>query len=99
MEMKEICPCHNVGCPNHGNCEDCTSRHLKKGSLNYCGFHTILPTLREAIAVSPESPTAKKLTALIEKTEAIYAALLEKNDLTKENQEQLLKKVADFSDY
>jgi hypothetical protein len=99
MEMKDICPCHNLDCPNHGNCENCTSRHLKKGALNYCGFHTILPTLQDAIAASPESPTAKKLSALIENTQAVYAKLLEKNDLTKETQGRLLEKVADFSDF
>lgn len=99
MDIKEICPCHNLDCPNHGVCENCTSRHLHKGSLNYCGFHTILPTLREAIDASPDSPTARKLTALIENTQAIYAKLLDKHGLSGDNQQRLLKKMADFSDY
>lgn len=99
MEMKDICPCHKLDCPNHGNCEKCTSRHLRKGSLNYCGFYTILPTLKEAIAASPESPTAKKLSSLIETREENYDKLLEKNGLTREGQDRLLKSVADFSDY
>ena len=78
MDVKEICPCVNLECPNHGDCEQCTSRHLSKGSLNYCGFHTILPSLREAIEASPESPTAKKLSDLIEKTSRVYDKLIEK---------------------
>ena len=54
MDVKEICPCVNLECPNHGNCEKCTSRHLNKGFLNFCGFHTILPLLQEAIDASPD---------------------------------------------
>jgi len=69
------------------------------GSLNYCGFYTILPTLKEAIAASPESPTAKKLSSLIETREELYDKLLEKHGLTKEGQESQLKKMTDFSDY
>ena len=61
MDMKEICPCPNQDCPNHGDCEKCISRHLKKGYLNYCAFHTILPLLREAIDADPDSPAAQKL--------------------------------------
>ena len=99
MRVEEICPCHKLECPNHGNCEKCTSRHLRMGALNYCGFYTILPTLKEAIEASPESPTAKKLTALIEAREETYETLLEKHGLIREGQEQLLKKMADFSDY
>ena len=99
MSVEEICPCHKLECPNHGICEKCTSRHLRMGSLNYCGFYTILPTLKEAIAASPESPTAKKLTSLIETREELYDKLLEKHGLTKEGQEALLQKMRDFSDY
>lgn len=99
MDMKEICPCHNLDCPNHGYCDKCISRHLNKGSLNYCGFHTFLPTLQEAIAASPESPAAKKLTLLIGNTLETYGKLMEKHGLTRERQEGLLKKVANFSDY
>jgi len=99
MEMKEICPCVNLDCPNHGNCENCTSRHLNKGSLNYCGFYTVLPELQEAIAASPESPTAQKLTSMIENRLKTYGKLSEKHGLSKEGQERLLRKVADYSDY
>lgn len=99
MEIEEICPCVNVECPNHGKCENCTSRHLKRGYLNYCAFHTILPALQEAIDASPESPTAQKLAALVEKTRATYARLRDKHGLSEEGNKELLKQMADFSDY
>lgn len=99
MEMKEICPCVKVDCPNHGNCEKCTSRHLKNRSLNYCAFYSVLADLQEAIAASPESPTAKKLAFMTESRLATYEKLMEKYGLSKEGQEKLLKEVADFSDY
>lgn len=98
-EMKDICPCVNVGCPNHGDCEKCTSRHLKRGYVNYCAFYTALPGLQEAINASPESATAKILASMIETRLASYDQLMEKHGLSKERQEQLLKAVADFSDY
>ena len=99
MEMKDICPCVNLDCPNFGNCEKCTSRHLKKGSLNYCAFYTVLPDLQEAIAASPESPTAQLLASMTAKRLASYGKTMEKRGLSKEGQEQLLRKVTDFSDY
>jgi hypothetical protein len=99
MDVKEICPCVNLECPNHGNCEKCTSRHLHKGFLNFCGFHTILPVLQEAIDASPESPTAKKLADLIGKTSGVYDKLMEKHGISKEVKGQLLEKMAEFSDY
>ncbi|MFC1798853.1 DUF6485 family protein [Thermodesulfobacteriota bacterium] len=99
MDMKEICPCVNIDCPNHGNCENCTSRHLRKGALNYCGFYTILPELQEAIKASPESQTAKKLASMIENRLETYGKLTAKHGLTNREQEQLLKMVSDFSDY
>ncbi len=99
MDIKEICPCVNLDCPNHGKCENCTSRHLKRGYLNYCAFHTILPVLQEAIDASPESPSARKLAALVEKTQATYARLRDKHGLSLEENDALLKQMADFSDY
>ena len=99
MEVKEICPCVNLECPNHGNCEKCTSRHLSKGFLNSCGFHTILPFLQEAIEASPESPTAKKLADLVDKTSGVYDKLMEKHGISKEDKERLLEEMANFSDY
>jgi hypothetical protein len=99
MEMKDICPCVKIDCPNHGNCQKCTSRHLKMHSLNYCAFYTVLSELQEAISASPESPTAKKLALMTGNRLALYDKLIEKHSLSKEGQDELLKKVADFSDY
>jgi hypothetical protein len=99
MDMKEICPCVNLECPNHGNCEKCISRHLRIGSLNFCSYYTVLPALQEAIDASPESPTAKKLAALIANRSETYNKLMEKHGISREDNEGLLKKVTDFSDY
>ena len=99
MEMKDICPCVNIDCPNHGNCENCTSRHLRIGSLNYCAFYTALPELQEAIKASPESATAKKMASMITTRLETYSKLKAKHGLTEQGREQLLRKVADFSDY
>ncbi len=98
MDIKEICPCPKIACANHADCEKCTSSHLKKGSLNFCGFHTILPTLQEAIAASPESATAKKLNALIEGQLQTYEKLMTSNNLSKENQNVLLQKMSELYD-
>lgn len=89
MEKCNVCPCPNIKCPNHGNCKDCTSRHLKINSLNYCGFYSILPTLEEAIELSPESPAALKLSALIKKQTQAYTKLIEINSLSENNQQKL----------
>ena len=99
MDMKEICPCPNLDCPNHGFCDKCISRHLRGGFLNYCAFYTILPTLQEAIDASPESPTAKKLATLIGDRLKVNEKLMEKHGISKESRETLLKKVAEYSDY
>ena len=50
MTIAEICPCVNVGCPNHGQCDKCISRHMRLGTLNYCSLYTLLPVLEKAIA-------------------------------------------------
>ena len=99
MLMKDICPCVNLECPNHGHCENCVSRHLNKGSLNYCAFYTVLPRLRDAIASSPDSPTAQKLSAMIDNQLEAYAKLMAKHGLTQEGQNRLLNNVAGFSEY
>jgi hypothetical protein len=99
MDIKEICPCPNLTCPNHGCCDNCTSRHLKLGYLNYCGFNTILPVLQNAIQVSPDSETAKQLSAMIERLTQAYSALMQKNELTQEHQRELLKKITEYSPY
>jgi hypothetical protein len=99
MDIKEICPCPNLTCPNHGLCDQCTSRHLRLGYLNYCGFNTILPVLQNAIQASPDSETAKQLSVMIERLTRAYSALMEKHELTQEHQQERLKKVAEFSPY
>jgi hypothetical protein len=99
MEMKDICPCLTLDCPNHGNCEKCISRHLKKRSLNYCEFYTVLLDLQEAIAVSPESPTAKRLASMIENKIETFSKRMEKHGRSQKEQDRLLQEVADFSDY
>ncbi len=99
MDMKEICPCPNLDCPNRGFCDKCNSRHLRGSSLNCCAFYTILPTLQEAIDASPESPTAKKLATLIGDRLQDYEKLKEKHGISKESHELLLKKMAEYTDY
>jgi len=34
--INENCPCKNVNCPNHGNCEACRANHHGRGSLTSC---------------------------------------------------------------
>lgn len=97
--MNDICPCPNLDCPNHGICENCNSRHTRLGYLSYCAFHTILPSIRKIISADPESVAAKKLEALITPQLEAYDKLMKKYHLTKENQDELLKKVAAYSDH
>ena len=97
--MKAICPCPNLPCPNHGYCDKCTSRHLRKGFLSYCAFHTILPTLQEVVAEDPESPAAKKLDGLLTAQLQAYDKLMQTHGLSQEDQEKMLKKVAAHSDH
>lgn len=99
MDMKEICPCPNLNCPNHGYCDKCISRHMRKGSLNYCAFHTLLPTIKQVIDDAPESPTAKKLDALFGAQLQAYEKRMKEHGLTQENQNRLLNMVAEYSDY
>jgi hypothetical protein len=98
MGKKEICPCVNLHCVNHGDCEKCTSAHLKQRSLHYCAFYSVLAELQEAMAASPESPTAKRLATMIEPRLATYRKRMEKYGLSEEREEKLLEEVADFND-
>jgi len=72
------------------------SRHLNQGYLNFCGFNTILPTLRKCIEASPNSPAAEQLQAEIDKKLRAYQKLREKHGLDEENRDRLLKMVADY---
>ena len=97
--MKELCPCPNLECPNHGNCQNCTSRHARLGSLNYCAFQTILPKIEQWIAECSDVETTQKMEGLIKPPLQIYDKLMGKHGLSKENQAELLKKVSHYSDY
>jgi hypothetical protein len=99
MDMKAICPCPNLACPNHGYCDKCTSRHTRLGYLNYCAFQTLLPAIQKVIDGNPDSPAAKDLKGLIGAQLGAYEGLMETHGLSKENQDKLLKKVAEFSEY
>lgn len=99
MDMKQICPCPKLSCPNHGYCEKCISRHLRLGFLNYCAFHTILPTIKQVIDDDPESHTAKKLDGLIHAQLQAYEKLMDEHGLSQEGQNILLKKVSKHSDH
>ncbi len=99
MDIKEICPCPKLSCPNHGFCDKCTSRHVRLGFLNYCAFHTILPTIRQVIDDTPESATAKKLDDLMQAQLQAYDKLIDDHELSHESQNKLLKMVAKYSDH
>jgi len=99
VSIAEICPCGNVGCPNHGKCDKCISRHTRLGSLNYCSFYTILPVLQKAVAADPDSPAAGVLREVFEHRLEVNAGLAKKNGLSDEKLADLRKKVAEYSDY
>jgi hypothetical protein len=99
VSIGEICPCVNLTCPNHGDCVKCTSRHVRLGNLNYCAFYTVLPVLQEAIAVDPESPAASILRGIVDRRLEGMAELMKRHDLSEESRAQLLRKVAEYSDY
>ena len=94
--MKDICPCPNTGCPNHGDCAKCTASHVRKGYLSYCSFHTILPTIRDLIAADPDSPTARKLDALIQPQLEAYEKMKAANSLSQADLDKRLAKVAEY---
>jgi len=99
VTIAEICPCVNVGCPNHGQCEKCISRHMRLGTLNYCSFYTLLPVLQKAIAADSESPAADVLRGITDHRLEVNAELAKKNGLSEEKLADLRKKVAEYSDY
>lgn len=97
MNMKDICPCPNLDCPNQGDCESCNSRHVRLGYLNYCQFQTMVPALKKTIDAHPDSPASKELLSLIEIQSQAYEKLMETHGLNHENQQRLLKSVSEFS--
>lgn len=78
----KTCACPNLDCPNHGNCKNCTSRHLKIKTLNYCGFYSIKHFFEDL-------KDEKKINDLIAKHINAYDKLIEKNRLSKKIQEQI----------
>lgn len=80
--INETCACPNLECPNHGSCENCTSRNLKIKTLNYCGFYSIKHLLEEL-------KDEKKVNDLLNKHNNAYDKLTKKNNLSKERQELL----------
>ena len=99
MNMKAICPCPKLSCPNHGYCDKCTSRHVRLGFLNYCAFHTLLPTMKQVMEGAPESPTSQKLNDLIQAQLQAYDQLMDEHGLSQEGQNRLLKQIAEYSDH
>lgn len=91
MQKNNVCPCPKLEFPNHGNCEDCTSRHLRLGFLNYCGFYASLPFLKEVITASPDSPSAKLLKKKLEHQSNAYCELKKKYYITDEEELELRK--------
>ncbi len=99
MNKEHICACPNLDCPNHGNCENCTSRHLRIGTLNYCGFYAILPELEAAVAAAPDSPSADAIRARIDRQTGAYRALMEKHGISEAEQEQKRTERSNYSDH
>lgn len=80
--INNTCACPKLDCPNHGNCENCTSRHLKIKTLNYCAFYSIqdfLEDLKDEI----------KVNDLLVKHLNAYDKLIEKNNLSSKKQEEI----------
>lgn len=99
MNMGESCPCPNLECPNHGYCDRCNSRHVRKGYLSYCAFHTILPSLRKAMDADPKSTAALTLGEILAPQLEAYEALKEKFGLAQEDLDARFVKVSRHSDY
>ena len=93
------CPCPNLECPNHGVCEDCTSRHLRKGTLNYCGFYSILPELEAAVAADPDSPAAAIIRQRIERQCGAYEKLKEQHGISEKQQTQKRNEKSKYSNH
>jgi len=81
MRTKNVCPCPNLVCPNHGDCVNCTSRHLRIGTLNYCGFYSILNELEKAVEASADSPSAQIIQNRIDRQTSAYLKCMEEHGL------------------
>jgi hypothetical protein len=99
VEKTNTCPCPKIECPVHEDCANCTSRHLRLGFLNYCGFYSILPFLKEVIESSPDSLSALKFQSKIRKQSEAYLTLMGKNNITEEELIELRIKKSNLSSY
>lgn len=99
MNKANVCACPNLNCPNHGNCKDCTSRHLKIKTLNYCGFYSIHAFFKEIIETLPNSEASLKIKQLVENQTQAYTKLIKKNSLTEEGQSILRVKKSNVSNH
>ncbi len=84
MNEEQICPCPNLECPNHGDCRNCTSRHLRIHSLNYCAFYSIMHELEGAVNASPDSPGAIIINQRIQRQTNAYLKYMNKHGLSEE---------------
>lgn len=91
MNTSSNCTCPNRECPNHGNCSNCASRHLRLKTLNHCAFHSILPLLNEVLE-SPLEEGSSKIMNLIDKHTKAYNKSMAKHNISKDEQELLLNK-------
>ena len=96
--MKNICPCPNLSCSNHGDCAKCTSSHIRKGYLNYCGFYTILPTLKQLMADASDEKTKEKINELIQPQLDAYAALMKKHNVSQQQCDELFSKFVEYTE-
>ncbi len=94
MQKEHHCPCPNLDCTNHGNCENCSSRHLRVNTLNYCAFYAILPELEKAIEADPNSEASKIIQNRIDRQMNAYQKCMQKHGLTEESQKKLREKKA-----
>lgn len=93
MKTHNTCPCPNLSCPNHNDCSNCTSRHLRIGSLNYCAFYSFLNKMEEAIKASHDSPTSLIIKNQIDKQTKHYARCMKKYGISiKQSGELRIKK-------
>jgi hypothetical protein len=69
---------------------------MRKGNLNACAFYTILPFLEQAVAASPESPTAQSLKSMIQKRLSQYSELNKQHERSDDLQQELLQKMRDY---
>ena len=99
MNAEKICPCPNLECPNHGDCRNCTSRHLRIRSLNYCAFYAIAHELEEAVYASPQSQSAQMILRRIERQTNAYLKCMKKHGLSEEHQHMLRIEKSELSEH